>query len=187
MNDSAFLTLTPNPVLLTFLQAHLLHTPPCPPSCSKVFWHSGSVLPPPPTWILLVTAMIFCSPAAMDHAAQEPWEYYWTPLPEWLWHFFATIGGTSFIAPAMDLLYPFALSPADAVLTTVCSTNIASFTLNVGIAMGHDKQEGEHSCSWICCLTLNMVQHNCSAAAKKIEWSLGWVMPGTNKRVKSEI
>lgn len=66
------------------------HPAPCPPSCSKVFSHSASLLlPPSPTWILLVTVTIFCSPAAVDHSAQETWE---TPLPEWLWHFVPPLG-----------------------------------------------------------------------------------------------
>lgn len=55
--------------------------------------------------------------------------------------FFATVGGTSFTAPAVDLLYPFAPSPAGSAPTTVCSTNIVSFTPNLGVAMGHCKQE----------------------------------------------
>lgn len=71
--------------------------------------------------------------------------------------FLATIGATSFIAPAMDLLYPFAPSPADSVLTAMFSTNIASFTFNLGIVMDHCKQDGECCCSWLCWLTLTMV------------------------------
>lgn len=55
--------------------------------------------------------------------------------------FFATVGGTSFTAPAVDLLYPFAPSPAGSAPTTVCSTNIVSFTPNLGVVMGHYKQE----------------------------------------------
>jgi len=39
--------------------------------------------------------------------------------------FCANVEGTSFIAPAMDLLYPFAPSPAGPVLTPVCSTDTA--------------------------------------------------------------
>lgn len=45
------------------------------------------LLPPSPNWILPVTASICCSPAAMDHSKQEISGDYWTPLPEWLWHF----------------------------------------------------------------------------------------------------
>lgn len=84
--------------------------------------------------------------------------------------FFVIIGATSFVVPTTDLLHPFAPSPAGSALPTVHLTSSFSFTPSLDVVMGQCKQEGERRFSW---LTLTVIQHSCSIATEKTEWSLG--------------
>lgn len=113
------------------------------------------------TWILLVTATIFCLPPAMDHSAQG--QQLAACDRTVVACFFTTTGGTSFVSHAIGLPYPFAPS---------CRLSSCHCTFNLQPQPGHSdgslRADREHHC-W---LALGVIWHNCSTAAEKNDWSL---------------